>query len=170
MVCWYAWEVCFLIDHILFLRIVRILPVSVSAFYLLLLLKTKCLVCLSVYLLVCLSICLPLFSWSSFLAVSLSILGNCLSVCTSVCQPVCTGVSAYPVYLPLLAHLAFMQMSLYNHDFSPIWNHDLGGVIICDICVQLCWWGYLWQKLHICRYIQVMFLIYAFKIFSWYKV
>ena len=39
--------------------------------------------------------------------------------------------------IEFLAHLAIAKMSLCNNDFSPIWNHDLGVVVISVICVQL---------------------------------
>ena len=138
----YAWEVCFLIHQSSSSECLEFYLFLFQLFNCCCCWKNKCLsVCLSVYQ----SVCLCFHGLLSLLHLYF----EQLSVCTSVCQPVCTGVSAYPVYLPLLAYLTYIQMSLYNHDFSPIWNHDLGGIGICGICVQLCWWDYWWQKLYI---------------------
>ena len=72
--------------------------------------------------------------------------------------------------LQFLAHLAYMPMSLYNHDFITIWDHDHGCVGLCGICVSCSWPEYWLQKLYILQIYHIMLLIDAHEIFSQYLV
>ena len=54
------------------------------------------------------------------------------------------------------------------HEFIHIWDHDLGSVDICGICVHLSRWEYWSQKLHILQVYHIMLPMYAYEIFSQY--
>ena len=56
----------------------------------------------------------------------------------------------------LIWHSCQWAYIIMIHDFITIWDHDLGSVGICGICVCLSRWEYLSQKLHILQVYHIM--------------
>ena len=70
----------------------------------------------------------------------------------------------------LIWHTCQWTYIIMIHDFITIWDHDLGGISVCGICVCLSWSEYWLQKLHILQVYHIMPPIKAHEIFSWYDV
>ena len=81
------------------------------------------------------------------------------------------GISWKFNFLPyFLAHLALPKWAyiIMIHDFITIWDHDLGGISLCGICVPSSWPEYWSHKLHILQVYHIIPLINAHEIFSQY--
>ena len=70
----------------------------------------------------------------------------------------------------LIWHTCQWAYIIMIHDFITIWDHDLGSIGICSICVCFSWSEYWSQKLHILQVYHIMPLINAHGIFSWYHM